>query len=85
MPHDVARTVGEVGEWFCVPAWPGPDRDAWSAVVGGVECDPGNDDPGVGAVGVDGDPASGAGLPVVLEFAGVEGGGAEEPGGVEHE
>ncbi len=54
-------------------------------VPGGVEHDPGDVDEGVGAVGVDGDPLAGPGLPVALELGRVLGVVAEHAGAVEHE
>ena len=47
-------------------------------VPGGVEHDPGDVDEGVGAVGVDGDPLAGPGLPVALELGRVLGVVAEQ-------
>ena len=69
-----------------LPAWStaGAGRLDWR-VPGGVEHDPSDVDERVRAVGVDGDPLAGPGLPVALEPGRVLGVVAEQAGAVEDE
>src|ERR1017187_4112565 len=64
MADHVTAAISQVAGGVRAPAWTGAAGDVGSAVIGGVERDPRDDDPGVRGVGVDRDPLAGAGAAV---------------------
>ena len=85
MSGDVGESVGEVPERVLPPPGAAAGGDVRAAVVGGVEREPGDHDPRVPRVGVDGDPGAGPGEAPGFERPGHVGRWAVEACAVEDE